>query len=185
MRVVRGRAEARWLPSRHRFALFRLWAFLRLRRATPEPRAGLMLMIEPDQSAVECYGVSSWVWLTGSAYFAFELSRVWPLPLAILAALPLGSIAVQIPIYTMGAFVLPALQAITRSRFANLAGINSVLVIALHTAAASYFALERTWVRFVAWQFLFLIGLNALAAAIVFLLRGPIARLEARYECAS
>ena len=183
MRIVRGRAEARWLPSRHRFALFRLWAFARLRNAKPDPRAGLMLMVDPDQSAVECYSVSTWIWLTASAYVAFELTKVWLLPLAIVASLPLGSLAVQAPIYTMGVFILPAIQTLARARLA-LAGINSMVVILLHVLAASYYALERTWVRFVAWQFLAVVALNAIAATIVFLLRGAIARLEATYECA-
>jgi hypothetical protein len=35
--MVHGNAAARWLPSRHNFALFRLLAWLRLRNAHPEP----------------------------------------------------------------------------------------------------------------------------------------------------
>ncbi len=31
MKMVQGNAAARWLPSRHNFALFRLLAYLRLR----------------------------------------------------------------------------------------------------------------------------------------------------------
>lgn len=185
MRIVRGRAEARWLPSRHRFALFRLWAFARLRNARPEPRPDLLLVVDPDQSAVECYTASTWLWLTTSAYIAFELSMFWPLPLAALASLPLACLAVQVPIYAMGAVVLPAVQALSRSRLAGLAGISSVFLVALHVIAASHYSLERTWVRFVAWQFLAVVALNAIAATIVFLLRDAIARLEATYECVS
>ena len=183
MKIVRGRADARWLPSRHRFALFRLWAFARLRKAKPEPRPGAMLMVDADQSAVECYTVSTWIWLTTSAYVAFELAELLPLPLAIVASLPLGSLAIQAPIYTMGVFILPAIQTLSRARLA-LAGINSVAMILLQLVAASYYALERTWIRFVAWQFLAVVALNAIAATIVFLLRAAIARLEATYECA-
>lgn len=183
MKIARGRAEARWLPSRHRFALFRLWAFARLRSARPEPRPARILMIDSDQSAVECYTVSTWVWLTTSAYVAFELAKPWPLPFAILASLPLGSLAIQVPIYTMGVFVLPAIQALSRARLA-LAGISSTVLMVLQLVAASHYALERTWIRFVAWQFLAIVALNAIAATIVFLLRGSIARLEATYECA-
>ena len=36
-RIVRNRADARLLPSRHDFALFRLVAWMRLRRAKPAP----------------------------------------------------------------------------------------------------------------------------------------------------
>ena len=186
MKVVRGRGEARWLPSRRRFALFRLWAFLRLRNAAPEPRPGVMLMIDPDQSAVECYGVSTWFWLTTSAYVAFELSKIMPAPLAIIAALPIGNMAVQIPIYAMGALVLPAIQTLSRSRLTAPAGINSTFLVALCVVVASYYALHGAWIRFVAWQFLAVLALNTIAAAIVFLLRGRIARLEASFlECAA
>lgn len=184
MRIVRGRAEARWLPSRHRFALFRLWAFARLRNARPELRPGRLLMIDPDQSAVECYTVSTWMWLTTSAYVAYELSKFWPLPAAVVASLPLGSLAIQAPICTLGLFILPAIQTLSRTRL-GLAGVNSAVLIALEIAVASYYAMGGSWVRLVAWQFLAILALNALAATIVFLLRGSIARIESTYECAS
>jgi hypothetical protein len=182
VKVVRGRAEARWLPSRHRFALFRLWAFARLRNARPEPRPGLMLVVDPEQTAVEVYSVSTWLWLTTSAYFAYELAKVWPLPLALLAALPLASLSLQAPLYVFDLFVQPVVQSMSRTRV-NAAAVNSASLIVLEIGVAAYYALERTWVRLVAWQFLALVGLNAIAATIVYLLRGSIARLEATYEC--
>jgi hypothetical protein len=154
---------------------------MRLRAARPEPQPGLMLMIDADQSAVECYSVSMWVWLTTSAYFAVELSKRWPLALAIVVALPLASLAMQVPLYAMGTLVLPAVQALARPRAIGLAAVNSAFTIALQVIAASFYALEQTWVRFVAWQFLGILLLNAIAAAFVFLLRGPITRLEASY----
>ena len=72
MRVVRGRADARWLPSRHNFALFRLAAFLRLRRARPEPCDG-SCVIDRHQSAMETWLVMSWVTLTFACYLAATL----------------------------------------------------------------------------------------------------------------
>lgn len=184
MKIVRDRAEARWLPSRHRFALFRLWAFARLKNAKAEPRPGLMLMVDADQSAVESYTASMWIALTTIAYVASEFAELLPLPIAIAVAVPIGIVAMQVPIYVMGVAILPAIQAIARTRLV-VANFNSIFLIALHVVVASFYALERTWVRFVAWQFLAVIALNAFAAIIVFLLRGPIARLESEYGVTS
>ena len=164
MRLVRGRAEARWLPSRHRFALFRLFAFLRLRSAQPEPREGLILVVDRDQSAAEHHSVSLWIVLTVTCYFAVTLFASWPLPLALPVSFVVAAAAVEVPLLVFGTFAPPR--------------VNSFLCMSVFTAAAAYFAMERSWVRFAAWQFLALLALNALAAAIVFLLRGPIARLE-------
>ena len=49
MKVIRSRAEAQWLPSRHHLAIFRLAAFVRLWHA--RPRAGNVLL------AVELLGL--------------------------------------------------------------------------------------------------------------------------------
>lgn len=180
MRMVRGRAEARWLPSRHRFGLFRLWAYARLRSATPEPKPGLLLMIDPDQSAVESHTTSTWITLTTACYIAAELAKRWPLPLAIAAAIPLACISLILPLF-IGAVIVPAIEAIARRRLAWHAAINSTAFVAIHLAIALLLADQRTWVRFVAWQFLAVFGLNAIAAAIVFFLRGRITSLEASY----
>jgi hypothetical protein len=180
VRIVRGRAEARWLPSRHRFGLFRLWAYARLRSAKPEPRPGLMLIVDPDQSAVECYTTSTWIALTTAGYIAAELAKRWPLPLAIAAAIPLACIALHLPLL-VGAAIVPVIQALARRRVAWYAAINSTAIAAVHILIAAFLAKEQTWVRFVAWQALVVFGLNAIAAAIVLLLRGRIATLEASY----
>ena len=164
MRVVRGRRDARLLPSRHRFALFRLVAFLRLRAAKPEPRDGLILVVDRDQTAIEHHAISLWIVLTVTCYFAATLFGSWPLPLALPAAFFVAAMAVEVPLLVFGTFV--------SSR------VNSVLCMLVFIAAAAWFATQRSWARFAAWQFLAVIALNAVAAAIVFLLRGPIARLE-------
>jgi hypothetical protein len=164
MKVIRDRADARWLPSRHHFALFRLFAFLRMRSVKPEPRPGLMLVVDRDQTAAEHHGVSLWIVLTVTCYVAATLFATWPVALALPVAFVLAAGAIEVPV-VLGGLVLPARA-------------NSVLVMLVLIAAAAYFATQRTWVRFAAWQFLALVALNALAAMIVFLLREPIARLE-------
>ena len=165
MKMVRGRADARWLPSRHRFALFRLYAALRLRLAKPEPRDSLMLIVDRDQSAYEHHGLSLWIVLTVTCYVAGTLPGRWPLPLALLAALPLAVVAV-VAVVILGGLLLGS---------GERAGVAFMLVLAV---ASGVVARHASWSRFVAWHFFAVVALNAVAAAIVFVLRGPIARME-------
>jgi len=164
VRIVRGRAEARWLPSRHHFALARLFAFLRMRGAKPQPREGLMLVVDRDQTAAEHHCVSLWIVATVACYIAATLLASWPIAAAFPLAFVLAAVAIEVPVVSIGLLV-PARA-------------NGTVLMALLVAAAAYFATQRSWVRFAAWQFLAVVALNALAAVIVFLLRGPIARLE-------
>lgn len=139
-----------------------------------------MLIVDPDQSAVETYTTSTWIALTTAGYIAAELAKRWPLPLAIAAAIPLACIVLHLPLL-VGAMIVPAIQALARRRLTWHAAVNSTTIVAIHVLIAASAAREHTWVRFVAWQFLAVFGLNTIAAAIVFLLRGRIARLEASY----
>ena len=177
MRVVRGRAEARWFPSRHNAALFRLIAYVRLRRAPAEPGHGVMV-IDRHQSNVETWLVMSWITLTFACYVAAAWFDGWPIALALLASIPLAIVLLEVPVVITALTVTPAWRAITRTRTSAIT-VNSFLFLLLLTASSAYFAMQRTWVRFVAWQFLGMLALNAVAAVIVFLLRASIARLEA------
>jgi hypothetical protein len=166
VKAVRGRGDARWLPSRHRFALFRLFAYLRLLAAKPEPRPGLILIIDRDQTAYEHHLVSLWIAATSTFYLAATLFRGLPVPVAIAAAIPVAALALEVPFYVSGLLL---------RRGSRVNGIVCMLVLAI---ASLYVVRQPSWVRFVAWQFFAVIALNATAAAIVFLLRAPIARLE-------
>lgn len=165
MKLIRGRADARWLPSRHRFALFRLYAFFRLMGAKPEPREGLVLVVDRDQTAFEHHGASIWIVLTIACYFAATLFDGWPLPAGIAAGVVAAALAIELPIW-IGGLV-----------FGHARGVAVLTMVPL-IAASIHFARQTSWVRFAAWQFLGLLAINALASAIVFLLRAPIARLE-------
>lgn len=172
MRVISGRADARWLPSRFRFALFRLFAFVRMRAAKPEPR-DVALVIDRNQSVIESYTISAWTALTVVCYLAETLLDSWPLPLAFIAAIPLVNVVFEIPIILLGTIV---------RRDRNNLDTQSAFLMVLLSAASLYIALAesfaRSWIRFAAWQFLALVALNAIAAALMFLLRGAIARME-------
>ncbi|HEX8168910.1 MAG TPA: hypothetical protein VF824_00040 [Thermoanaerobaculia bacterium] len=173
-RTIRGRADARWLPSRRNFALFRLYAYLRLRVAPPEPR-DVALFIDRNQTAAEHYSVAVWVLLTMTCYCAADLFESWPLPLAIVSALVVATLLTQVGIVGFGLVAAALTPRTARVR------VNSFVLMLLFIAAAAWYARHPSWARFVAWQVLALVALNAAAAAIVFLLRGSIARLESAF----
>lgn len=150
------------IPSRHHFALFRLGAYLRLRLTqTPLRRDDVVLMIDPDQSAFESYSVAAWTVLMASCYFS---DFVTPFLAPLLAA-----IFFHIPICTIG---------VLRKNKNNIRLVGIITMSLLAFAAAMY-ATSTSWLRFVAWQFFAFAALNALAAAVVFFLRGSIAKQEA------
>lgn len=170
--IVRDRAEAKWLPSRHRYALMRLLAFLILRNARPKPQPGLILVIDRDQSTLENLFTSVWATLTVVCYMSALLRGWWKL-----AAIPLGWIVIQLPLYVLGAALMPLFG---RSLAANNHRANSVLYWSLMFVASAYFVTQEGIQRWVAYGFFVLLTLNALAAIILFPLRRKVAELEAR-----
>lgn len=178
MRLVRGRAEARWFPSRHNAALFRLYAYFRLRNASPEPR-NAVLVIDRHQSNVETWLVLLWCVGTAACYLAATVFARWNVALAMLAALPLAFMLIEFPAVLLGLTVAPLWRVLTRTSGNGIA-INSFVMMLLLAGASCYFTTQRTWARFVGWQFLVLLALNAIAAVVVFLLRDSIARFEAK-----
>lgn len=168
MKVVRGRADARWLPSRFNFALFRLYAYLRMKNAKPEP-ADVELVIDRNQNPIESTVLSTWTTATLACYVAGTLFASWPLPLALFAGVPVAITLLEIPVIVLGVSLLRRDNNIT---------LNSIAMMMMLIGAAVYFARAESWIRFAAWQFLGALALNGIAAAIVFLLRGSIAEME-------
>ena len=157
MITMQGHAETRWLPSRFHFAVFRLFAFMVLSTRDVVRTRDSLLMVNRDQTAFEHYAVSIWITLTIACYLAADIS---------VFAAPLAVIVIQI------------LVVIIALLFRN-ARVNSIAFMSLMTIAAAYYATHASWARFVAWQFLGILALNAIAAVIVFLLRAAIAKREA------
>jgi hypothetical protein len=175
MNVIINRSAARWLPSRHRFALAQLVAFARLRRGEPHDADGpdhLILPIDRDQSAAESYVVAVWVFLTVTAYLAAILPL--PLPLAIIVAIPLASIVIHIPIVVGG----PVLRLILGDN--DHVKIVSVGTMVLLTVWSFYVARGDLWARFEAWLFFAVLACNAIAAVILWLLRAAVQAEESR-----
>ena len=177
MKFVRGHAEARWLPSRHNFALFRLYAYLRLRNAKRETR-DVILGIDRHQSNAEAWIVAVWTTITGACCIAGTLFADWPLAIALTVAIPLSMLGIQTTLVTSGVTVAPLWNAVTRLGTPGVK-VNSIVTMSAIAALCAYSATRPTWVRFAGLQFFALFALNALAAVIVFLLRDPIAQLEA------
>lgn len=179
MTLVGGRADARWLPSRYNFAIFRLAAYLRLRRARPEP-AHVSFFVDRHQSATETWLVAVWTTLTVACYIAAAAFADWPLfaslPLAVVLSAVVG---IELPVVVSGAIIAPIWKALTRMKGDNHIRFNSTVVMMMFILAAVHFATAESWARYAAWQFLAIVVVNAIAAVIVFLLRASIAHLEA------
>jgi hypothetical protein len=156
VRIIRDREDARWLPSRFHFALFRLAAFVRMTFTRPRERRGIIVAIDREQSTIEHYTISIWFTATVACFFAFLM----PLALAIVVA----TIAVQFPIFMVG-----------RGKSAN-----TVVLMSLATIAAAVLTTTTTWIRFVAWQFLGVLAMNAIAEIVMLTLRDAVHRMEAR-----
>ncbi|PYQ27354.1 MAG: hypothetical protein DMF56_20610 [Acidobacteria bacterium] len=152
------------IPSRHRFALFRLGAYLRLRLAqTPIRQDDVMYIIDRDQSAFESYSIAAWSFVMTACYLS---DFVTPFLAPLLAAL-----AFHVPICVVG---------LLRKNKNNIR-LTSIIAMSLLAFAAAMYATSTSWLRFVAWQFFAFVALNALAAIIVFSLRGSIEKLEAAF----
>src|SRR5687768_12212735 len=110
MRTVRDRPDARWLPSRFRYAISRLIAFALIRRSRPREAWGLVLVVDRDQSATEYYVISIWLLLTVSCYVGAVLSPVTNSVVAAIVAIPIASLIIEAPIY-LSAAAMPVLRA--------------------------------------------------------------------------
>jgi hypothetical protein len=183
VRIVRGRADARWLPSRHNSALFRLLAYMRLRRSKPEHR-DVILVIDRHQSATETWIVTSWITLTFACYLAAFVFAEWHVAFALAVSVPLAIMLLEVPAILSALVIAPLWNAIRRNR-GDLIRVNAFVLMVMFSGVSAYAATQRTWVRFVGWQFLAVLVLDGIAAVIVFTLRDSIATLEAKVGGAS
>jgi hypothetical protein len=168
VKLVRGRADARFMPSRFHFAIFRLGAFVRLRSAKPQPQRGLLLAVDRHQTAREHYLAALW-YVGSAACFASELLSI---PIALAAVVVLASFQLLLCVIGLA------------RRNQNNIRAQSIFMMALLAGGAAYYAFAKTWIRFAAWQVLAVMALNALCALILFFLRGSIARAEASLSAA-
>lgn len=188
MRMVWDRPEARWLPSRFRFALFRLFAWCRFHAGrTQSQRIGrLALAIDRDQSTVEQYSIATWILLTLSCYLAAFLTSMWHLAqpwraLTIVLTPLLAAVLVEIIFHASGAVAVPLWNAMTGSRIENNIRLNSLVHMTFLFAVSAYFASMPGWVRPIAWIALSLFVMNGVAAVVLFAMRRRLDALEREY----
>ena len=174
MNVVTDRPQARWLPSRHRFALARLIAYAKLRdaRDAATDAEHLILPIDRDQTAAEMNGVAIWVFVTTVGYIASALPLIWPA--AIVVAMPIAAVVLQFPTVIIGPIVRMLIGD------GNHIKIISAMAMTLLVIASSYVAASNSWARYVAWFFFAVLIVNGAAAFVVWLLRGGIRAAEER-----
>ena len=169
MNIVRGRADAHWLPARYNFAIFRLYGLVRMRFAKAAP-ADVAMVVDRHQSAIENFTVGAWTTLTLAAFVVSVLVNTWTLSLALVAAIPIALVLMHIPILTFGIVFI---------RRENNLRLNSIVLMLTMTGASLYFARSTSWVRFAAWQFLAVLAINGIAALAALLLQGAMTRTEA------
>jgi hypothetical protein len=172
--VVTDRPEARWLPSRHRFALVKLVAYAKLcgGRAGANNTEHLILPIDRDQTAAEMNGIAIWILVTTVCYVAAMLPMIWPA--SIVVAIPVAAIALHFPFLGIGPIVRMLIGDGDHIK------IISVITMSLLVIASSYVAASSSWARYVAWFFFAVLIVNAAAAIVVWLLRGRIRAAEER-----
>lgn len=159
--------------THHNFALFRAAALL-FPASDPEQESDRVVNLQADrhQSAFETYAVALWVLATANAYTAVWLFGGRHPAVALAAAFIPSLFIVQVPSYVMGTVVMPPIRAVTGTRGADNLRVNSTVLMLLMIAASLYFARSEHWVRFVAWQFLGFVALDAVVAAVLFVVKG-------------
>ena len=175
MNVLVDQPQARWLPSRHRFAITRLIALAMARRvptSANKTHEHLILAIDRDQDAIENHAVAVLVFVITASYCAALLPL--PLPLAMIVSIPLAVLALHLPIVAGG----PVLRMLVRDE--NHISIVSMGTMGLLLIWSSYIAQAASWARFVAWFFLGLVTMNCLAALILWLMRAQVRAAEER-----
>jgi hypothetical protein len=174
LNVVTDRPKARWLPSRHRFALARLIAYAKLRsvREVTNKAEHLILPIDRDQTAAEMNGIAIWILVTTVCYVAAMLPMIWPA--AIVVAIPIAALALHFPIVVIGPIVRMLIGDGDHIK------IISVITMSLLVIASSSVAMSSSWSRYVAWFFFAVLIVNAAAAVVVWLLHGGIRAAEER-----
>lgn len=177
MKLVRNRADARWLPSRHSFAIFRLLSWFRLRASQPRTTAA-MFFVDRHQSTVETWTVGLWLLATSGCYFAEFLfphrNPAWTVPFGVWLSLGI----LQIVFIISGLTIAPLWNAVTRRRTLPLR-VNGFLIMLLLFAASAWGGVRPGWIRYVAWSALSTFALNALAFVVLLVLRDSVAHLEA------
>ncbi|HEX9163839.1 MAG TPA: hypothetical protein VF980_19175 [Thermoanaerobaculia bacterium] len=181
MKVVRDRRDARWLPGRFNFALFRLLAYARLRAASPRRACGTILIVDRYQSAFETYTVAACVLIVFAAFGTSLFEASMSMPAACILGALFAILLAQLLAVILGAVVIPILRMVIRIPDALIVTINGAVHMALVTTAAALLAVSDSRLRYGGAAFLLLIAANALAAIVNLFLRDSFLAAERRF----
>ncbi len=181
MTVIRDRADARWLPSRFDFALFRLFAYVRLKTIGPEPRQGIVLSVERHQSAIENFMIPICVLVVIAAFMASIIASMLPIEVACLIALPAAGVLIPMQMVLTGLVITPLVRKLTGLGGHCRVAINAAVLSAIAITAATLLAVGASPLRHIGTAYLILLAANAIASVLVFMMQRPIADLERRY----
>lgn len=186
MKLIRDRAEARWLPSRHHLALFRLAAYLRLRRAAPRLQPGLFLAIDRDQTVAEVYTVSLAMLTLSSCFVGAALHSILPLAAAVIIAPVLSVTLMQVVMITAGLTATTLRRVLRHPPTEDNRSLNDVFLWLFLIASAGYFAQKPSsmLLQWLAFTILAAVVLNAVAAIVLRILRHRIQAAEQEYLAA-
>lgn len=183
MNIARPQAALPWLPSRSRHAVFRLVAYMRLRRMGAEPRVRddtRVLALDRDQNTAEQYTIALLTSLTAASFLAAMLSKRLILPVAIIVSVPLAVLLLNAAVVATGLAMTALLGALGLPRDTSRITPNSWIFFTVLFLSSSYFATVTTWVRYPAWLFLLVLAVNGAASIALFLLRARVRAAEAR-----
>ena len=181
MRIVRERTEARWLPSRFRYATFKLYAYAHLRAARPNKVPGVVLVINRDQNPIETSLLSAGICIMTYCFLFSVFSAVMNDVPAATVALIATPVVIEVVVLGIGVLALLLTPKAPGGVVFRTSDLNSFVILVLLTIAASYLALDPAWVRHVGRVFLLGLVINALAAPIAWMLRGRFAQLDVIY----
>ena len=177
MRLIRNRADARWLPKRFNLGIFRLIAFVMARKARREDHPGMVLAIDRHQSTFENYLLSIWFVVSFSLY-AFGLMRIAGTPpwVAVLLALPAAIVVLQVIVVGTGFLSVATLRGQNHIRLVTAVLMSATILLSAWIATTAH------WTRHVGRLAIAGVIVNTVAAVIMRLLTPQVDALERAYE---
>lgn len=180
MTFIRDHDEARGLPSRSRFAAFRVLSFIRFPREHESTTLGTAYVVDRDQNAFEHFSVALLVLAVTVCYLASFFSRWLTWPAAAAAGLLLSPAVVELPFLAMGFIVMPLWRRFRGSTDRDNLRANSLVTMGILFVLSAWFAVHAGWTRIIAFTVLSLFFVNAICAVVSWFLGDRFKELEGR-----
>lgn len=174
MKLVRDRLDTSWAPARFNHSLFRLMAVVVASRLRVRNERGHVRVIDRHQNPIESYTIAAWQIVTISSYAAAFLVPQIGWPAAVFLSIVIAALAVHVIVVALG--IVTGLFVSNRER--DRSGIVTALTMLLLVCLAVRAVTLNNWARYVAALFLFFLLLNALSAAVLWLMREQVAAVN-------